>query len=264
MNQENDMSQSIFFRDIELLCKIGVYEHERRNPQRVIINLKLILSNELSPKNDKIDETLNYDIVYRKIKDITSSQHFNLVETLANQIFKYLKSLKSLPTKLHKLINDFTPVAKKISKKIALADACYFIGRNIGYPIALEGSLKLKEISYMHSEGFAGGEMKHGPIALIDKGTITICIIPNNELYEKSLSNTQEISARNGRVVILSSLKLKKNSRALDIPQLPKENFIDSPFIYTIPLQLISYYFALSEGTDIDQPRNLAKSVTVE
>ena len=96
MNQENDMSQSIFFRDIELLCKIGVYEHERRNPQRVIINLKLILSNELSPKNDKIDETLNYDIVYRKIKDITSSQHFNLVETLANQIFKNLKSLNKV------------------------------------------------------------------------------------------------------------------------------------------------------------------------
>ena len=181
-----------------------------------------------------------------------------------SQYNKYLKSLKSLPTKLNKLINDFTPVAKKISKKIALADACYFIGRNIGYPIALEGSLKLKEISYMHSEGFAGGEMKHGPIALIDKGTITICIIPNNELYEKSLSNTQEILARNGRVVILSSLILKKNSGTLDIPQLPKENFIDTPFIYTIPLQLISYYFALSEGTDIDQPRNLAKSVTVE
>ncbi len=96
MNQENDMSQSIFFRDIELLCKIGVYEHERRNPQRVIINLKLILSNELSPKNDKIDETLNYDIVYRKIKDISSSQHFNLVETLANQIFKNLKSLNKV------------------------------------------------------------------------------------------------------------------------------------------------------------------------
>ena len=181
-----------------------------------------------------------------------------------SQYNKYLKSLKSLPTKLNKLINDFTPVAKKISKKIALADACYFIGRNIGYPIALEGSLKLKEISYMHSEGFAGGEMKHGPIALIDKDTITICIIPNNELYEKSLSNTQEISARNGRVVILSSLILKKNSGTLDTPQLPKENFIDTPFIYTIPLQLISYYFALSEGTDIDQPRNLAKSVTVE
>ena len=183
----------------------------------------------------------------------------------ASQYNKFHKSLKSLPIKLSKLINDFTPIAKKISKKITLANSCYFIGRNIGYPIALEGSLKLKEISYMHSEGFAGGEMKHGPIALIDKNTITICIIPNNELHEKSLSNTQEISARNGKVIILSSLKiLKNNSNNLEVPQLPKENFIDTPFIYTIPLQLISYYFALSEGTDIDQPRNLAKSVTVE
>ena len=183
----------------------------------------------------------------------------------ASQYNKFHKSLKSLPIKLSKLINDFTPIAKKISKKITLANSCYFIGRNIGYPIALEGSLKLKEISYMHSEGFAGGEMKHGPIALIDKNTITICIIPNNELHEKSLSNTQEISARNGKVIILSSLKiLKNNSNNLEAPQLPKENFIDTPFIYTIPLQLISYYFALSEGTDIDQPRNLAKSVTVE
>ena len=183
----------------------------------------------------------------------------------ASQYNKFHKSLKSLPIKLSKLINDFTPIAKKISKKITLANSCYFIGRNIGYPIALEGSLKLKEISYMHSEGFAGGEMKHGPIALIDKNTITICIIPNNELHEKSLSNTQEISARNGKVIILSSLEiLKNNSNNLEAPQLPKENFIDTPFIYTIPLQLISYYFALSEGTDIDQPRNLAKSVTVE
>ena len=183
----------------------------------------------------------------------------------ASQYNKFHKSLKYLPIKLIKLINDFTPIAKKISKKITLANSCYFIGRNIGYPIALEGSLKLKEISYMHSEGFAGGEMKHGPIALIDKNTITICIIPNNELHEKSLSNTQEISARNGKVIILSSLKiLKNNSNNLEAPQLPKENFIDTPFIYTIPLQLISYYFALSEGTDIDQPRNLAKSVTVE
>jgi glucosamine--fructose-6-phosphate aminotransferase (isomerizing) len=183
----------------------------------------------------------------------------------AIQYNKYYKSLKSLPNKLQKLIKDFTPVAKKISKKIALANSCYFIGRNIGYPVALEGSLKLKEISYLHSEGFAGGEMKHGPIALIDKNTITICLIPNNELYEKSLSNTQEISARNGKIIILSSLKIsKKKSDTLEIPQLPRENFIDTPFIYTVPLQLISYYFALSEGTDIDQPRNLAKSVTVE
>ena len=96
MNQDVNKNQSIFFNNIELLCKIGVYEHERKNPQRVIVNLKLILSDEVSPKNDKIDETLNYDIIYRKIKDISSSQHFNLVETLANQIFKYLQSLNKI------------------------------------------------------------------------------------------------------------------------------------------------------------------------
>ena len=178
---------------------------------------------------------------------------------------KNIKILNLLPLKLKNLIKDFTPIAKYLAKKISLVNSCYFIGRNISYPIALEGSLKLKEISYMHSEGFPGGEMKHGPIALIDKDTMTVCINPNNELYEKSLSNAQEISARNGKTIILTSAKrTKKTGTEIKVPNLPKENFIDTPFIYSIPLQLISYYFALNEGTDIDQPRNLAKSVTVE
>ena len=178
---------------------------------------------------------------------------------------KNIKILNLLPVKLKNLIKDFTPIAKYLAKKISLVNSCYFIGRNISYPIALEGSLKLKEISYMHSEGFPGGEMKHGPIALIDKDTMTVCINPNNELYEKSLSNAQEISARNGKTIILTSAKrTKKVGTEMKVPNLPKENFIDTPFIYSIPLQLISYYFALNEGTDIDQPRNLAKSVTVE
>ena len=178
---------------------------------------------------------------------------------------KNIKILNLLPVKLKNLIKDFTPIAKYLAKKISLVNSCYFIGRNISYPIALEGSLKLKEISYMHSEGFPGGEMKHGPIALIDKDTMTVCINPNNELYEKSISNAQEISARNGKTIILTSAKrTKKAGTEMRVPNLPKENFIDTPFIYSIPLQLISYYFALNEGTDIDQPRNLAKSVTVE
>jgi glucosamine--fructose-6-phosphate aminotransferase (isomerizing) len=117
----------------------------------------------------------------------------------------------------------------------------------------------------MHSEGFPGGEMKHGPIALIDNKTFTICINPNNQLSEKTLSNAQEILARNGKVLMLSSQNFSRTkSFEMDFALLPKENFIDTPFIYSIPLQLISYYFALSQGTDIDQPRNLAKSVTVE
>ena len=178
---------------------------------------------------------------------------------------KNMKILNLIPTKLKKLIKDFTPIAKYLAKKISSVNSCYFIGRNISYPIALEGSLKLKEISYLHSEGFPGGEMKHGPIALIDKDTMTVCINPNNELYEKSLSNAQEISARNGKIIILTSVnRTKKGGTEIKVPSLPKENFIDTPFIYSIPLQLISYYFALNEGTDIDQPRNLAKSVTVE
>ena len=178
---------------------------------------------------------------------------------------KNMKILNLIPTKLQKLIKDFTPIAKYLAKKISSVNSCYFIGRNISYPIALEGSLKLKEISYLHSEGFPGGEMKHGPIALIDKDTMTVCINPNNELYEKSLSNAQEISARNGKIIILTSVnRTKKGGTEMKVPSLPKENFIDTPFIYSIPLQLISYYFALNEGTDIDQPRNLAKSVTVE
>ena len=187
-------------------------------------------------------------------------------KTITNQTFKKnINLLNKLPLKIEKLIKEFTPSAKIISKKLSEANACYFIGRNIVYPIALEGSLKLKEISYMHSEGFPGGEMKHGPIALIDKNSITVCLIPNNDLFEKSLSNAQEISARNGKIIILSSVKnMSKINGEIKVINMPKENIIDTPFIYTIPLQLISYYFALSEGTDIDQPRNLAKSVTVE
>ena len=187
-------------------------------------------------------------------------------KTITNQTYKMnINLLNKLPLKIEKLIKEFTPSDKIISKKLSESNACYFIGINIVYPIALEGSLKLKEISYMHSEGFPGGEMKHGPIALIDKNSITVCLIPNNDLFEKSLSNAQEISARNGKIIILSSVKnMSKINGEIKVINMPKENIIDTPFIYTIPLQLISYYFALSEGTDIDQPRNLAKSVTVE
>ena len=187
-------------------------------------------------------------------------------KSITNQIYKInINLLNKLPLKIEKLIKDFTPSAKIISKKLSQVNSCYFIGRNIVYPIALEGSLKLKEISYMHSEGFPGGEMKHGPIALIDKDSITVCLIPNNDLFEKSVSNAQEISARNGKIILLSSVKnMNKINGEIKVMNMPKENIIDTPFIYTIPLQLISYYFALSEGTDIDQPRNLAKSVTVE
>ena len=178
------------------------------------------------------------------------------------EYLKLKKDLKNIPAKITKIIKNSTYV-NDVVNLLSSSKACYFIARNVVFPIALEGSLKLKEISYMHSEGFAGGEMKHGPIALIDKNVLSICLNPKNELYEKSSSNCEEILARGGKVVVFSSKKTIAKKNLLQI-KMPKENYIDSPFIYTIPLQLISYYFALNEGTDIDQPRNLAKSVTVE
>jgi glucosamine--fructose-6-phosphate aminotransferase (isomerizing) len=187
----------------------------------------------------------------------------NIRKNISKKEYIQLKQdLKNIPTKITKILKNSSYIDKVVSL-LSSSKACYFIARNIAFPIALEGSLKLKEISYMHSEGFAGGEMKHGPIALIDKNVLSICLNPKNKLYEKSSSNCEEILARGGKVVVFSSKKSSSKKNLLQII-MPKENYIDTPFIYTIPLQLISYYFALNEGTDIDQPRNLAKSVTVE
>ena len=187
----------------------------------------------------------------------------NIRKNINKKEYLQLKQdLKNIPTKITKILKNSFYIDKVVSL-LSSSKACYFIARNIVFPIALEGSLKLKEISYMHSEGFAGGEMKHGPIALIDKNVLSICLNPKNKLYEKSSSNCEEILARGGKVVVFSSKKSSSKKNLLQII-MPKENYIDTPFIYTIPLQLISYYFALNEGTDIDQPRNLAKSVTVE
>ena len=187
----------------------------------------------------------------------------NIRKNISKKEYIQLKQdLKNIPTKITKILKNSSYIDKVVTL-LSSSKACYFIARNIVFPIALEGSLKLKEISYMHSEGFAGGEMKHGPIALIDKNVLSICLNPKNKLYEKSSSNCEEILARGGKVVVFSSKKSSSKKNLLQII-MPKENYIDTPFIYTIPLQLISYYFALNEGTDIDQPRNLAKSVTVE
>ena len=187
----------------------------------------------------------------------------NIRKNINKKEYLQLKQdLKNIPTKITKILKNSSYIDKVVSL-LSSSKACYFIARNIVFPIALEGSLKLKEISYMHSEGFAGGEMKHGPIALIHKNVLSICLNPKNKLYEKSSSNCEEILARGGKVVVFSSKKSSSKKNLLQII-MPKENYIDTPFIYTIPLQLISYYFALNEGTDIDQPRNLAKSVTVE
>ncbi len=178
---------------------------------------------------------------------------------------KMTKELIELP----RLINDCFAVEdeiKKLSKDIAKVEHVLFLGRNTSFPIAMEGALKLKEITYIHAEGYAAGELKHGPIALIDEKMPLIIIAPDDEIYEKTRSNIEEIAARGGDITVLTTKTRAKQIRALGLKAiaLPNSSRFLSPFVYTIPVQLLAYHTAVCMGTDVDQPRNLAKSVTVE
>jgi glucosamine--fructose-6-phosphate aminotransferase (isomerizing) len=140
-----------------------------------------------------------------------------------------------------------------------------YVGRGIQYPLALEGALKLKEISYIHAEGYPAGEMKHGPIALIDRAVPVVAIAPQGRLYEKTLSNVEEVKARDGRVIVLASEDdLEIAGKADHVFRLPRTSELLLPILTAVPLQLLAYYTAVLRGCDVDQPRNLAKSVTVE
>lgn len=166
-------------------------------------------------------------------------------------------------------IVEFLKGANKLAAlgtDIAKARDVLYLGRGSSFPLALEGALKLKEISYVHAEGYAAGEMKHGPIALIDENVPVIVIAPHDTLFEKTVSNMQEVMARGGRVVLISDAEglARAGTGVWATVEVPRtDNFI-TPLIYAIPVQLIAYYAAVAKGTDVDQPRNLAKSVTVE
>ena len=172
-------------------------------------------------------------------------------------------ALRALPEKITKSLK-LKPKIIKIAKEIAKKDNALFLGRGIFYPIAQEGSLKLKEISYIHAEAYPAGELKHGPLALIDKNMPVIALAPENELAEKLVSNLEEVKARGGKLYVVGNaagnMKLKPKNQI----NLPECDFLLTPILYTVPLQILSYEVALLRGTDIDQPRNLAKSVTVE
>jgi glucosamine--fructose-6-phosphate aminotransferase (isomerizing) len=155
---------------------------------------------------------------------------------------------------------------QKIAGEIALARDVLYLGRGTAFPLALEGALKLKEISYIHAEGYAAGEMKHGPIALIDDGVPVIVLAPPDDLFEKTLSNVEEVMARGGRVVMISDAAgiARLEGRAAFGIAIPHCGPFVAPLLYAIPIQLLAYHVAVLKGTDVDQPRNLAKSVTVE
>jgi glucosamine--fructose-6-phosphate aminotransferase (isomerizing) len=161
---------------------------------------------------------------------------------------------------------DRAEEVRGIAERIALARDVLYLGRGTAYPIALEGALKLKELSYIHAEGYAAGEMKHGPIALIDDAVPVIVVAPPGELFEKTASNLQEAAARGAKVILISDEEGLRRAGAKAAARLcvPACHPFAAPILYAVPVQLLAYYAALAKGTDVDQPRNLAKSVTVE
>ena len=174
-------------------------------------------------------------------------------------------ALLEIPAKAAEILHNDAPI-KHLAKRIAEARDVLYLGRGGCFSIALEGALKLKEISYIHAEGYAAGEMKHGPIALIDKSVPVIAICPSGPLFEKTASNLQEASARGGQIVVFSDAEgaAKLAPIAAETILLPEIDPFAAPILYAIPVQMLAYHVAVLKGTDVDQPRNLAKSVTVE
>ena len=183
----------------------------------------------------------------------------------ADQVADHLATFRLLPGLMNHAIG-LAPEIEKLAEQLAEAQDVLFLGRGAMYPLALEGALKLKEISYIHAEGYASGELKHGPIALIDNRVPVVVLAPRDPLFEKTVSNMQEVMARHGKVLLMSDAAGVAEAGAgcwktLTLPQVPD---LLAPILYAIPAQLLAYHTAIAKGTDVDQPRNLAKSVTVE
>lgn len=174
-------------------------------------------------------------------------------------------AIREVPSRIADVLNHDKTI-KKIAKEIAEASDVLYLGRGTSYPIALEGALKLKEISYIHAEGYAAGEMKHGPIALIDDQLPIIVIAPRDQWFDKTASNLKEVHARGGKIMLLSDrqgCEMLKDDCTWTV-EMPECDPFVAPILYTVPIQLLAYHVAVLKGTDVDQPRNLAKSVTVE
>jgi glutamine---fructose-6-phosphate transaminase (isomerizing) len=180
---------------------------------------------------------------------------------------QYLEGLARLPQQME-LALRLEPQIEELTRSLTRARDFLYLGRGVNYPIALEGALKLKELSYVHAEGYPAGEMKHGPIALIDEDLPVVALCPQGRVYEKMLSNVQEVKARGGRVLAVASAGDHEIAKILDerdaLLEVPACDEILSPLLFILPLQLLSYHVAVRAGCDVDQPRNLAKSVTVE
>jgi glucosamine--fructose-6-phosphate aminotransferase (isomerizing) len=178
---------------------------------------------------------------------------------------KLVRALIEVPRLMAEALSLEPPI-QKLAQELATVRDVLYLGRGTSFPIALEGALKLKEISYIHAEGYAAGELKHGPIALIDKTIPVIVIAPHDRVFEKTVSNMQEVAARGGQIILLTDPKGAKEAtiESTVTLTLPLMAATVTPLVYAIPVQLMAYHTAVAIGTDVDQPRNLAKSVTVE
>jgi glucosamine--fructose-6-phosphate aminotransferase (isomerizing) len=175
-----------------------------------------------------------------------------------------VKALTEVPRLMSTVLRNEAQF-EHLAQTLAKARDVLYLGRGINYPLALEGALKLKEISYIHAEGYAAGELKHGPIALIDENVPVIVVAPEDDLFEKTMSNVQEVAARGGQIILISNAESEKAGCRLSAHiSVPTAHAFTNPLIYAVPVQLLAYYTAVFMGTDVDQPRNLAKSVTVE
>jgi glucosamine--fructose-6-phosphate aminotransferase (isomerizing) len=176
---------------------------------------------------------------------------------------RVIEGLRSLPDLIRETL-ELKDQIVEMAPEVASKDNALFLGRGIFYPVAKEGALKLKEISYIHAEAYPAGELKHGPLALIDEDMPVVALAPESEIAEKLISNLEEVKARGGKLYVFADPSVNMDVKSGRLVHLPKCDFLLTPIVYTIPLQILSYEVALLRGTDIDQPRNLAKSVTVE
>lgn len=182
----------------------------------------------------------------------------------SNEYESFIKDLKALPQKAELVLKDLDKI-KKLAQDFCNCKNIFFIGRNVDYSVALEGALKAKEISYIQSEAYAAGELKHGTISLVEDGTFVVALATNADLFEKMISNIREVKARGAVVLLVTTEKLAKTQNVADfVFYVPETNKMMQPSMTVLPLQILSYYLALYKGCDIDKPRNLAKSVTVE
>jgi len=184
----------------------------------------------------------------------------------SDRVRQYTEELRRIPAQLSDYLEDGAAArVEDVAARYASSGFFMCLGRDIGLPVALEGALKLKEISYVHAEGYAAGEMKHGPIALIDEQMPVLMLVPHNEIFEKTLSNMEEVRARGGRIIAVTDnddAELREKTDATLLVPTVHDDFL--PVLTVVPLQLLAYHIAVLKGTDVDQPRNLAKSVTVE